>query len=132
MTLANGEQIIKDWEYATQKGSTGKLKKSLIVTNKRIVHEMHSHIARSHQEIPLSAVKSISMSSVRKTPIGAILSIILGIIVAIAGFALGSGSEGASTLTLACLAAGAILVVIGILGLGHGAFNLEKIGRAHV
>ena len=125
MTLANGEQIIKDWEYATQKGSTGKLKKSLIVTNKRIVHEMHSHIARSHQEIPLNSVKSISMSSVRKTPIGAILAIILGIIIAIVGLVMGGGENGTSVIMLSSLILGAILIVIGILGLGHGAFTLE-------
>ena len=127
MTLANGEQIIKDWEYATQKGSTGKLNKSLIVTNKRIVHEMHSHIARSHQEIPLNSVKSISMSSVRKTPIGAILAIIFGIIVAAAGLYLGLFSgEGASVSTmLPILLVGILFIVIGVLGLGHGAFTLE-------
>lgn len=127
MTLANGEQIIKDWEYATQKGSTGKLKKSLIVTNKRIVHEMHSHIARSHQEIPLNSVKSISMSSVRKTPIGAIFAIIFGIIAVVAGIVLGTGANAAvmRTVMFACLGLGAVLIVIGILGLGHGAFTLE-------
>ena len=125
MTLANGEQIIKDWEYATQKGSTGKMKKSLIVTNKRIVHEMHSHIARSHNEIPLNSVKSISMSSVRKTPVGAILAIIFGAIIAIAGLVMGFGQNGTMATMLPMLLVGVILIVIGILGLGHGAFTLE-------
>ena len=131
MTLANGEQIIKNWDYATQKGSTGKLKKSLIVTNKRIVHEVHSHVARAHDEIPLDSVKSISMSSVRKTPVGAIFSIILGTILAIASFFFGNGGsaeegEVAATLLIPVilLILGGILVIAGILGLGHGAFTL--------
>ena len=128
MTLANGEQIIKDWEYATQKGSTGKLKKTLTVTNKRIVHEVHSHIARTQQEIPLNSVKSISMSSLRKTPVGAIFAIIFGIIIAIVGVFMGTQSDGAgmtSTIMYACIALGVILIIAGILGLGHGAFTLE-------
>ncbi len=128
MTLANGEQVIKDWNYATQKGSAGKVTKTLTVTNKRIVHEVHSHIARVHDEIPLDSVKSISMTSVRKTSIGAIFAIILGVILAIASIVFsGSLEENASStiILVGGIVLGIILVVLGILGLGHGAFTLE-------
>ena len=125
MILANGEKIIKDWDYAKQKGGAGlagKIKKTLTVTNKRIVHEVHSNVARTHQEIPLNAVKSISMSSVRKVPTGAILAIILGIVAIAASFAL---PEVQPAIQFSILGAGALLFIIGVLGLGHGAFTLE-------
>ena len=125
MILANGEKIIKDWDYAKQKGGAGlagKIKKTLTVTNKRIVHEVHSNVARTHQEIPLNAVKSISMSSVRKVPTGAILAIILGIVAIAASFAL---PEVQPAIQFSILGVGALLFIIGVLGLGHGAFTLE-------
>ena len=125
MILANGEKIIKDWDYAKQKGGAGlagKIKKTLTVTNKRIVHEVHSNVARTHQEIPLNAVKSISMSSVRKVPTGAILAIILGIVAIAASFAL---PEIQPAIKFSILGVGALLFIIGVLGLGHGAFTLE-------
>ena len=128
MTLANGEQIIKDWNYATQKGSSGSVRKTLTVTNKRIVHEVHSHVARIHHEIPLNSVKSISMTSVRKISIGAIFSIILGILVAIASILFSGNLEenAAGTIILVGgIILGIVLVVLGILALGHGAFTLE-------
>lgn len=132
MTLANGEQIIKDWDYATQKGGAGlagKIKKTLTVTNKRIVHEVHSNVARTHQEIPLNSVKSISMSSVRKTSALAVLAIILGILVAIAGIVMGTSDDGTMAVMVPMLLCGVILVVIGIIGLGKGAFTLEIITK---
>ena len=125
MTLANGEKIIKDWDYAKQKGGAGlagKIKKNLTVTNKRIVHEVHSNVARTHQEIPLNAVKSISMSSVRKVPTGAILAIILGIVTVAASFIL---PDMQTSVKAGIIGVGALLFIIGVLCLGQGAFTLE-------
>ena len=125
MTLANGEKIIKDWDYAKQKGNAGlagKIKKTLTVTNKRIVHEVHSNVARTHQEIPLNSVKSITMSSVRKVPTGAILAIILGILTVVAMFML-PGMDAKSKMI--GFGVGILLFIIGILSLGKGSFTLE-------
>ena len=125
MTLANGERIIKDWDYAKQKGNAGlagKIKKTLTVTNKRIVHEVHSNVARTHQEIPLNSVKSITMSSVRKVPAGSIIAIILGALAILAMFFIPDMPVRTKAIGFGV---SALLIIIGILGLGKGAFTLE-------
>lgn len=127
MALAKNEKLIKDWNYATQSGRGVSVKQSLIVTNKRLVHELRSSTDITRQEVPLSNVKALNMSSAKRISIPAIIAIVFGVLLAIAGVALKFVLEADMVVMVPFLAIGVILVVVGILCLKRASFTLEII-----
>ncbi len=94
--FAENEKVIRTYDYATQKGfkigSAAFAGKSLVVTNKRIVHVETSHMTGGRtittQQMPVEAAKYVSTSySMKPYPIFLVLAIVialLGIVGAIA------------------------------------------------
>ncbi len=128
MQLANNEQIIREWDYATSKNGVvdlNKTKATLTVTNKRIVHDIRNNLEITRDEIHLSDVKTLHMSHAKKSKFGPILWIIAGIAVFILGIILSSQmGEGGGALIPVFAILGAILVVVGIIKLRGGALTL--------
>lgn len=62
VVLAKDEVVVKSWDYgmAGHRLDKHKRQKTLTVTNKRIINSSESTFELDHEEIPLSAVKSIS------------------------------------------------------------------------
>lgn len=121
MVLAKQEEVIKEWSYATARAKGVHTDYKLTVTNKRLVSSARSSLSYSQQEIPLNTIKSISGSHEKKSPVGAILLMILGIVAIVVGFVVG---EGKMAITLPVALVGVILVIIGIVLLKQGAFTL--------
>ena len=80
MVLAQGENLIKSWNYADSKAG-GMFKKvethaKIEVTNKRIVYSAQSANAVDRQEIPLNSVKTLAFSQFSKGNLWAIIKIV--------------------------------------------------------
>ena len=126
MQLANNEHIIREWEYATSKSGVADLNKTkatLTVTNKRIVHDVRNKLEVSRDEIQLHDVKGVHMSHATKSKAGPVMTIILGVIIMIAGIII-TAQAGAALLPV-FLVLGGIIVVLGILKLRGGALTLS-------
>ncbi len=80
MVLAQGENLIKSWNYADSKtgGLFNKVKThaTIDVTNKRIVYTAENKNAMDRQEIFLNDVKSLSFSRFAKGNFWAIVKIV--------------------------------------------------------
>ena len=80
MVLAQGENLIKSWNYADSKtgGLFNKVKThaTIDVTNKRIVYTAENKNAMDRQEIFLNDVKSLSFSRFAKGNLWAIIKIV--------------------------------------------------------
>ncbi len=127
MQLANNEHIIREWEYATSKtgvADLNKTKATLTVTNKRIVHDVRNKLEVSRDEIQLHDVKAVHMSHATKSKVRPIMTIILGVLIMIAGIIL-SAKAGVAALLPVFLILGGIVVVVGILKLRGGALTLS-------
>ena len=77
MKLAQNEQVVRKWEYASAQGFS-KHTATLTVTNERIVHEVKSATRLERQEIPVKSAKSIYASRANSI-LGIILLILAGI-----------------------------------------------------
>ena len=80
MVLAQGESLIKSWNYADSK-TGGVFKKvkthaTIDVTNKRIIYTAESKNAMDRQEIFLNDVKTLSFSRFAKGNLWAIIKIV--------------------------------------------------------
>ena len=129
MILVKGEGVIKEWHYAVSKQKSEKTNASLIVTNKRIIHDVQNQHSVSRTEVPIEHVKSVHFESSSKSNVGAILSIVLGVIIAIVGVVLLVGGGMTAAIGSLPLILGVILLIVGILGLNKGAFNMEIITK---
>lgn len=80
ITLANGETLVKSWDYAKTK--TGKLvtNHSLFLTDKRIVTISENKRAVDRNEIPLTATKTVSASAAVKKNFFTYIKLIFGAI----------------------------------------------------
>ncbi len=116
MQLAPGEHLIKEWQYAKSKTKSGKLKSSLVVTDRRIVHQVSGRLTKSRQEILTSSVCGVETSGTKQSKAPAILALIVSIIAIVAGVALGF-LNGWDIIPLAVCAVGALLFVISFLAL---------------
>ncbi len=80
MVLAQGENLIKSWNYADSKAggllSKVKTKATIDVTNKRIVYTAENANAMDRQEVFLDQVKTLSFSRFAKGNIWAIIKIV--------------------------------------------------------
>ena len=80
MVLAQGENLIKSWNYADSKsgGLFNKVKThaTIDITNKRIVYTAENANAVDRQEIFLNQVKTLSMSRSSKGNLWAIIKIV--------------------------------------------------------
>ena len=77
MKLAQNEQVVRKWEYASAQGFS-KHTATLTVTNERIVHEVKSGTRLERQEIPVKSAKSIYASRANNI-LGIILLILAGL-----------------------------------------------------
>ena len=83
LKLANGEVIVKDWDYARSKAAGVKTNANLMVTNKRIVYTAESKRGISREEIPIESVKMLNFGSTKEETKLAILYIIFGVAFAV-------------------------------------------------
>lgn len=123
MKLAQGEQILKEWNYASSRQKGEKKSASLIVTNKRIVSDVSGNLETSRQEIPLDSVKSLYMKNRTPSKAQPVFLIVFGVILIILGIGLMS-KIGSIALLGAAGIPGALLIVIGIILLSRIAFTL--------
>ncbi len=124
MLLSKDEGVVKEWKYAISKKGVEKTEASLLVTNKRVVHDIKNYHSISRTELPLKEIKSVHYYSNSKFGIGAILAIILGVVAAIAGFVLMGQAGGVAGIAAIPIVFGVILVIAGIIGLSKSAFNM--------
>ena len=110
LKLANGEVIVKDWDYARSKAAGVKTNANLMVTNKRIVYTAESKRGISREEIPIESVKMLNFGSTKEETKLAILYIIFGVAFAV---------------TLI----GLPLIVLGIRMLIQASFNIEIVTK---
>ena len=82
--LSNGEKIVRNYDYAEVKTRTSTTTKTLIVTNRRLIHrEVSSGFGNesiSNREMPVKAAKYVDVYYGMKSCIGAL---VIGIIAAI-------------------------------------------------
>ena len=127
MQLSTNEQVLRQWDYATSKSGMVDLNKTqatLTITNKRIIHDVRNKLEISRTEVQVKDVKSVHMTQTRKSKVGPILKIVLGIIIIIAGIILSSAVE-IPALIPVFLVLGGIVVVWGVLSLRGGALTLN-------
>ena len=124
MVLAQGETVIKEWEYGTSKKKMDVTHHSLTVTNKRIVAMSKGAHKTTREEVPVSAVKTVSLSHFVPSKVLAIVLIVLGAILAVVGLVTMFGEEGSVTGGLLLIVLGALLIVFGVSRLNQGAFTL--------
>jgi hypothetical protein len=129
MQLSTNEQVVRQWDYATSKTGMIDLNKTqatLTVTNKRIVHDVRNKLEISRTEVQLKDVKTVHMTQARKSIVGPVLAIILGIVLAIVGLVLMVSDEAMAIVGVLLLVVGAIVAIfLGVLRLRGGAFTLE-------
>ena len=124
MLLSKDEGVIKEWNYAVSKKGMEKTEASLVVTNKRVVHDVKNYHSISRTEIPLKEVKSIDYYSNSKISIGAVLAIIFGVVLAIVGFVLMGKLGDDAGIAAIPIVFGVVLVIAGIIGLSKSAFTM--------
>lgn len=133
MVLAKDEVVVKDWEYAKSIVKSGRkvveTVKTLTVTNKRIIAGSKNPTRTNYEEVPLSAVKNVSVSHYQPSKLSAILMIVFGVLLIVAGvlFATAIPSEGNPTgivFMIIFAIVGLILIVKGIKNLNQGVFTL--------
>lgn len=83
LKLAKDEKIIKSWDYAIEgkmfQGKEKKVKSNLTITNKRVIASQHSDIYLKRDEIPVSAIKTVSGEFRRARKFWPMLKLIVGI-----------------------------------------------------
>lgn len=127
MQLSTNEQVVREWDYATSKSGMIDLNKThatLTVTNKRIVHDVRNKLEISRTEVQLKDVKTVHMTQTKKSMVGPVLAIILGIVLAIVGFVTLS-PDMLGDVAWALVAVGVIIAIIGFLRLRGGAFTMH-------
>ena len=124
MLLSKEEGVIKEWKYAVSKKGVEKTEANLVVTNKRVVHDIKNYHSISRTEIPLKEIKSVHYYSNSKLSVGAIFAIIIGIVSAILGFVLMGKAGDAAGIAAIPIVFGVILVIAGIIGLSKSAFTM--------
>ncbi len=83
LKLAQGESIVKSWDYSIAGGvgrQKRKRKDNLTITNKRIIHSAYSDLDLSCEEVYVKDAKAINASYARNGSFLAILKIVFGII----------------------------------------------------
>ena len=128
MQLSKNEQIVREWDYATSKSGMIDLNKTqatLTVTNKRIIHDVRNKLEISRTEVQLKDVKTVHLTQTKKSMVGPIMAIILGIIIAIVGVVLMTSAEETAVIGLIPVLIGALIAIKGFLSLRGGAFTLN-------
>ena len=139
MVLAKDEVVVKDWEYAKSIVKSGRnvveTVKTLTVTNKRIVAGSKNPMRTDYEEVPLSAVKNVSVSHYQPSKLSAILMIVFGALAMILGVVLGvvipnntgtDSTTGVYTSDSTNIVYMLVLVVVGIILLVKGIKNLNQ------
>ena len=130
MILAKDEVIVNEWEYATSQTKKVKTKHCLVVTNKRIVSTVESPRKLTQREIPVNSVQNVSVTHETPSKVGAVLSIIFGILFMIIGAMSLVLSFGATNQTpiikYVMLGVGAVLLILGLIMMVLGIRNLNQ------
>lgn len=86
--LSSGEKIIREFEYGKSKSSGGTLRRSLIVTNKRIISQVQGKGTIARKEIPLSSAEYVTtaVSNARLSLLSVIIFGLLAIAFAVVSF----------------------------------------------
>lgn len=85
MLLANGEALIKNWEYATSKVHGKWTKSTLTITNKRIVATAKNSRRVDQTEIPLQSVKGVYCRQEKPAVALAVVLLIIGLVLLAVG-----------------------------------------------
>ena len=129
LLLSKGEEIVKTWEYGEKKAKglfsskKNNVKRSLIVTNKRIVSQSQGANTTARKEIPLSSADYVTSSFTKKqlSFIPAIVAAVFGLILLIVGLVIKGKDEYDKILMpqyifkLGFIALGAILLIVAIV-----------------
>ena len=128
MQLSTNEQVVRQWDYATSKSGMIDLNKTqatLTVTNKRIVHDVRNKLEISRTEVQLKDVKTVHLTQTRKSMVGPIAMIVVGILLVLIGLVVGMADESMAALTPVLVIIGIVIAVIGLLKMRGGAFTLN-------
>lgn len=84
MKLANNEQVINDWEYSSAKAKKSWFRKSktsssLILTNRRLIHQINSKHVHERTDINLGDIVSVDYRHSKLANFWAVLQLIIGI-----------------------------------------------------
>ena len=127
MVLAQNEEIIKEWQYATAH-ATGldplSTNCTITVTNKRVITETRNRRQIERQEANLSSIEAVNAHYRRKSRAPAIFCFILAVLFAVVGFVVLPKLLGSTAGILVGVVAAVIFVVIGILLLGKASFYI--------
>ena len=118
LKLANGENIVKQYDYAKTKKGLLSIQSRLIVTNKRVIEEKVCDAKRNERvvrsEIPIEKAKYVSTRFKREGNLLWLIIAIFGLILFIGGLISSSSSEDSSPALP--------LIGIVVLALGIGLF----------
>ena len=123
MKLAPNEQVIGDWEYAGIKKRRKKTASSLILTNRRLIHDTASKRTIERHELTLNQVDSIDYYHRKFSNFVAILLIVLGALFA-AGGIVGFVLANLLPIMLVGIVVGLVFILIGIWLLNRCDFTL--------
>ena len=141
LMLSKGEQIVKEFQYGEKKqkglfaGKKNNVKRSLIVTNKRIVSQSQGQNTTARKEIPLSAADYVTSSFTKHqfSIVPAIILAIFGLAALIAGLVMSNqkpsgGSSSSSDMTnqiigFILLGLGGLFLILAIILLFVFLFN---------
>ncbi len=109
VSLAQDEKIIREWTYSTTKASNVKAEQSLVVTNKRVIHNTDMTGGMASQSVNIS---SINQSEVRVLVSRNVVWLILGMLACF--FAIFSIIEGGefSTVSIIALLLGVLFIIL--------------------
>ena len=128
MQLSTNEQVVRQWDYATSKSGMIDLNKTqatLTVTNKRVIHDVRNKLEISRTEVQLKDVKTVHLTQTRKSMVGPIAMIVVGILLALVGLIVGMMDDSMMAILAVCLILGIVLVIAGILKMRGGAFTMD-------
>ena len=123
MVLAQNEEIIKEWQYATAH-ATGldplSTNCTITVTNKRVITETRNRRQIERQEANLSSIEAVNAHYRRKSRFPSILCFILAVVLLVVGLAVLKGNVG----MIVGVVGFVVFVILGILLLGKASFYI--------
>lgn len=134
MTLAEGEYIVKRWNYAKAKEKKmiegRKFELSLTVTNKRIISTVNSNRGLSQDEVYVEDVASISTRTGLPAILVPALLLILGVALMVCGYIFTAHNN--FTVAIPMLLVGAIFIVISALLFSRTGFELTIVSKGSI
>ena len=117
--LAKNEQLVKKWDYATTKDQglfTRNVKKhSLMITNKRLIHEVKGSKSLSREEIGLKNIKSFNVFTYLGINWFGLLFILVALPLLFFGIQTLNSWYSDEEFAMMLIAGGVILIIVGVV-----------------